>query len=281
MKSGMSAVRLLCLAGLYALSSPALAIDCAKAGSAVEKLICADRKTVAADAELNRAYAAILKQAPDSEIRAMLVAGQKRWIAARDKTLDMMIKEPDERPEGQTPGAIARDLILGRAAEFKATAKGSATPRLIDSALRQRKFQAQFSGGEFAGFSTSCDVLPRDYTGYSCFATRHYQNKDRICSVDEYWATNAGYTKRYVANVVNGKPKVVASCSFSSADEACSDSEGQAKWNMKPQQPADFSYPSSPLPKIDGEVYTEDDYAWAQACLSAPVYPPAGAISAH
>lgn len=280
MKSGISAGRLLCVAGLFALSAPVYAIDCAKASSAVEKLICADRKTVSADAELNRAYAALLKQAPDSEIRAMLVAGQKRWVAARDKTLGMMISEPDALPEGKTAGQIARDLILGRVADFKATPKGSSTPRIIGNAIRQKTFLSQFSGGEFAGFSTSCDVLPRDYTGYDCFAVRHYQNKDRICSVDEYWASGSGYTKRYVANVVNGKPKMVASCSFSSADEACSDDAGKTKWNTKPQQPADF-YQSGPLPKIDGEVPTEDDYEWAQACLSNAGYPAAGAVTAH
>jgi len=280
MKSGIFAGRWLCVGGLFALSAPVYAIDCAKAGSAVERLICADRKTVSADAELNRAYAAILKKAPDSEIRSMLVEGQKRWVAARNQTLDMMIREPDSLPEGMTVGQIARALIRNRVADFNAAPKGSSTPRIIANALGQRAFLEQFSGGEFAGFSTSCDVLPRDYTGYDCFAVRHYQNKDRICSVDEYWASGSGYTKRYVTNVVNGEPKVVASCSFSSSDEACSDTAGQTKWNTQPRQPPNF-FTSRPLPKIDGEVHTEDDYKWVQACLSDAGYVAAGTVPAH
>lgn len=98
MKSGITAGRLLCMAGFCALAAPAYAIDCAKAASAAEKLICSDRKTVAADAELNRAYAAILKQAPDGDIRAMLAHSQKRWIVARDRALTDLIEDPARSP---------------------------------------------------------------------------------------------------------------------------------------------------------------------------------------
>ncbi len=272
MKSGITAGRMLCVAGLFALAAPAYAIDCAKAASAVEKLICSERKTVAADAELNRAYAAILKQAPDGDIRAMLAHNQKRWITARDRALTNLIEDPGSVPAGKTAGAVARELILDRTAELKATRKGAALPELISRAVSQQQFQAQFTGGAYAGYSTSCDIFPGEHAYYGCFATRHYQNKDRICSVDEYWATGSVYTKRYVANVVDGKPQLAASCSFSSSDEACSDTAGETKWNMKPQQP-DFSYPAKPLPKIDGEIMGDDDYEWARACLMGATYP--------
>ncbi|WMD18181.1 lysozyme inhibitor LprI family protein [Achromobacter seleniivolatilans] len=274
MKLGFPAVRLLCLAGLFALSAPALAIDCKKASSAAEKLICSDKKTVAADAELNRAYAAILKQAPDSEVRTMLVESQKRWVAARDRALDTLINTPDALSDDQSASDIARELIQNRTAEFKETQKKSATPAIISRAIAQKQFQAQFTGGAFAGYSTSCDVLPRDYVNYGCFAIRHYQNNDRVCSVDESWASGAVYTKRYVAKVVNGKPEAIASCSFNSEDEACSDAEGKTKWNMSPEQPKHV-YTSEPLSKIDGEVFDSDDFAWVKTCLADPVYPPA------
>ncbi|WP_088138833.1 lysozyme inhibitor LprI family protein [Achromobacter xylosoxidans] len=274
MKSGFFAGRLLCTAGFFALAAPAHAIDCGKAGSAVEKLICSDRKTVAADAELNRAYSAILKQAPDADIRAMLAHNQKRWLLARDQALANLLEDPGSVPAGKTAAGIARDLIRDRTAQFKETRKGAALPDMISLAVSQQQFQAQFTGGAYAGYSTSCDILPGEHAYYGCFATRHYQNKDRICSVDEYWASGSVYTKRYVANVVDGKPKLAASCSFSSSDEACSDTAGETKWNMKPQQP-DFSYPAKPLPKIDGEIVSDDDYEWARACLTGAAYPAA------
>ncbi|CAB3679123.1 lysozyme inhibitor LprI family protein [Achromobacter pestifer] len=274
MKSGLSLVRPLLLAGLFMASAPALAINCGKASTAAEKLICSDKKTVAADAELNRAYSAILKQAPDADVRTMLMDSQKRWVEARDKALDRLITDPDAVSDDKTVGEIVRELILNRAAQFKETRKGSATPDMISRVVQQKQFQAQFTGGEFAGYWTSCDVLPRDYD-YACFAIRHYQNNDRVCSVDESWATGAVYVKRYVANVVAGKPKVIASCSFNSSDEACASvGDTKANWNRQPKAP-EYVYASEPLPKIDGEIDASDDFEWVKACLTDPAYPPA------
>lgn len=266
------AVKGLFLAGAFALSAPAMAINCAKAGTAVEKLICADKATVAADAGLNRAYQAILKQAPDDSIRAMLVASQKRWLEARDRALDRLLTDPDAVPDDKTAGEIARELIENRSAQLKEAGKGSATPTMIRRAVQQQQFQSQFTGGAFAGYWTSCDVLPHDY--YACFAIRHYQNNDRVCSVDESWASGAVYTKRYVANVVDGKPRVIASCSFSSADEACATvGDTKANWNRQPETPK-YVYADKPLPKLDGEIDASEDAEWVQACLTDPAYPP-------
>ncbi|MNX34310.1 hypothetical protein D3C86_645530 [compost metagenome] len=115
-------------------------------------------------------------------------------------------------------------------------------------------------------------MLPHDY--YDCFAIRHYQNNDRVCSVDESWASGAVYTKRYVANVVDGKPRVIASCSFSSADEACATvGDTKANWNRQPEAPQ-YVYADKPLPKLDGEIEASDDTEWVQACLTDPAYPP-------
>ncbi|MGE8616394.1 MAG: lysozyme inhibitor LprI family protein [Achromobacter spanius] len=260
------------MAGVFALSAPAMAINCAKAGTAVEKLICADKATVAADAGLNRAYQAILKQAPDDSIREMLVASQKRWLQARDRALDRLLTDPDAVPDDKSASKIARELIENRSAQFKEAGKGSATPTIIRRAVQQQKFQSQFTGGAFAGYWTSCDVLPHDY--YDCFAIRHYQHNDRVCSEDESWASGAVYTKRYVANVVDGKPRVIASCSFSSADEACATvGDTKANWNRQPETPQ-YVYADKPLPKLDGEIDASEDAEWVQACLTDPAYPP-------
>ncbi|WP_332610801.1 lysozyme inhibitor LprI family protein [Achromobacter sp. ESBL13] len=271
----LNAVKSVFLAGMFALSAPAMAINCAKANTAVDKLICADKATVAADANLNRAYQAILKQAPDDGIRAMLVASQKRWLAARDRALERLLGDPDTVPDDKTAGEIARELIENRSAQFTETGKGATTPAIIRRAVEQQKFQSQFTGGAFAGYWTTCDVLPHDYVDYECFAIRHYQNNDRVCSVDESWASGAVYTKRYVANVVDGKPRVIASCSFNSADEACATvADTKANWNRHPEPPK-YVYADEPLPKLDGEIDASDDAEWVQACLTDPAYPPA------
>jgi len=275
MKLAYSAVKAVFLTGLFALSAPAMAINCAKAGTAVEKLICSDKKTVAADAKLNRAYQAILKLAPDDSIRAMLVASQKRWLEARDRALDRLLTDPDGVPDDKSMGEIARELIENRIGQFQESGRGTVPPTMIRQAQQQQTFQSRFTGGAFAGYWTTCDVLPGDDVDYACFAIRHYQNNDRVCSVDESWASGAVYTKRYVANVVDGKPHVIASCSFSSADEACATvGDTKANWNRKPEAPQ-YVYADKPLPKLDGEIDASDDTEWVQACLTDPAYPPA------
>ncbi|MGO4397073.1 lysozyme inhibitor LprI family protein [Achromobacter sp. PAB15] len=275
MKLAYSAVKAVFLTGLFALSAPAMAINCAKAGTAVEKLICSDKKTVAADAKLNRAYQAILKLAPDDSIRAMLVASQKRWLEARDRALDRLLTDPDGVPDDKSMSDIARELIENRIGQFQESGRGTVAPTMIRQAQQQQTFQSRFTGGAFAGYWTTCDVMPGDDVDYACFAIRHYQNNDRVCSVDESWASGSVYTKRYVANVVDGKPHVIASCSFSSADEACATvGDTKANWNRKPEAPQ-YVYADKPLPKLDGEIDASDDTEWVQACLTDPAYPPA------
>lgn len=265
--------RLLCLAGLGVLSAPVWAIDCHKASTPAEKLICSDRGAVAADAELNRAYAALLKQAPDAEIRAMLVDSQRRWIETRNMRLEGLMSDSESLPEGKTLAAVAADLIRARAGEFKESRKGDKLPRLIRVALSQRDFRKQFTGGPYSGYETSCDVLPPDYKYYACFAIRHYQNNDRICSTDEYWATGAVYVQRYVAKLVNNKPVPVASCSYNGQDTDCPDGVADdARWNTGPKVRA-ATYSSKPLPQIDGEVDDSDDYGWIKACLTDSNFP--------
>ena len=156
------AARLLCLVGLSVLAAPALAINCQKASTVPEKLICSDRKAVAADGELNRAYAAVLKQAPDEEIHKMLVDSQRRWLKARDQVLDGLTDDSDALQDDKTPGQLAADLILNRIAQLKEIRKGDKLPAMIATALRQREFNKQFTGGPYAGFDVSCDLLPRE-----------------------------------------------------------------------------------------------------------------------
>jgi hypothetical protein len=145
----------------------------------------------------------------------------------------------------------------------------------------------RFTGGAFAGFATDCEFLPGSRESwadhYGCFATRSYQNYNRVCSVSEDWATYSVYETRTVADVVDGKLKTVATCSVGgfSGDSACPDgSDTEARWNLQPK--ADKSGASaapSPL-KVDAEAGgAEDDQPWLRACLTDTGYPAADPAS--
>lgn len=198
----------------------------------------------------------------------MLVVSQKRWIAARDRAIDGLIGEPDSVPDDITVQQIANSMIAERTAKLQEKGKLS----LIAVATTQRAFLKQFSGGDYAGYETSCDMLPPDQT-YNCFPTRHYQNGNRVCSVEEYWATNTGYLKRYIADIVDGQPKLIASCSFNGDDNTCPSTSGEGRsWNVKPKaQPTIYS--SKPVLKLDGEVIDSDDYDWLKTCLTDKSFP--------
>ena len=68
---------------LLSLATPALAFDCAKATTAVEKAICADPQLKQLDNQLSDAYVA-LKAASSPAEQKMLARSQKRWIAERE-----------------------------------------------------------------------------------------------------------------------------------------------------------------------------------------------------
>lgn len=78
MKPCLAASALILLA-----ATPALAFDCGKAATAVEKAICADPGLLRLDGQLADAYAAV-KAASSPEERKMLARSQKRWIAERE-----------------------------------------------------------------------------------------------------------------------------------------------------------------------------------------------------
>ena len=80
-----------------------------------------------------------------------------------------------------------------------------------------------------------CELLPPNDI-YACFAISHYQNKDRVCTAEQYWATGSVYAQRYVAKVVDQKLVPVASCSYNGNDDNCPGGiSDEARWNTAPR----------------------------------------------
>ncbi|MCB8877982.1 lysozyme inhibitor LprI family protein [Acidisoma silvae] len=279
MRGHLIAVTMMAVATL---PSAAHAINCAHATSPIEHTICGSQAILHADTAMNRAYIAILKAAPDPEIHAMLVASQKRWISARDKTFGDL----DKATDGQTGEVLSKvvqaklimDAIKDRTGVLTQKSKdASMQPVLIQMALRQQRFVAQFTGGPFAGYDTSCEFFPDDSSGnsreYQCYATHHVQNDNRVCSQGLDWATYRTYSSGSVADVIEGKPKLVATC----ADDDCGDDDtgAGANWNLHPEATSGTAFPQS-LPQLDAEAMdsmSDDQPSWLKACLMDPHFP--------
>ncbi|WCS26681.1 DUF1311 domain-containing protein [Methylobacterium sp. NMS14P] len=273
--------RLLATALAASLLAPASAraIDCRKAVSPLERLICADAALRKADAALGSAYAGLLHGADDPEIHAMLIASQKRWVAARDTRL------------GELDAADARAVVLGairaRTKDLSGRSRSDpARPHWIAAALRQRAFAARFTGGPFAGFDTACDFLPvgQDRV-YGCFGSRRYQNGDRVCTLSDDWASGHTTETRTVARVVDGAARTVATCTIGGGDDAeCPGPDNPAGRWARPAAPAAAgatAAPAGPRATLDVELASDADAeTWLSTCLTDPAYPPPDPIPA-
>ena len=90
--------------------------------------------------------------------------------------------------------------------------------------------------------------------------------------MDEYFATNAAYTYRYVANVEQGKPRLIAMCNLNGNDTGCpSANDKVGHWTTNPEAPQGELY-ARDLPKVDGEVIWD---SMAIAVWAAERYPEA------
>ncbi|WP_254617062.1 lysozyme inhibitor LprI family protein [Burkholderia cepacia] len=273
-----STVRLAGLASVFmcgvGLALPALALDCTKAAQPVEKRICTSPALRAADARMNSAYAGALKVAPDAAIRDMLVRSQRRWIAARNNRLDA---DYDGHPLAVNE---VRKAIDRRSAELAdQSGKG-----LIARALAERQWLAKFTGGPLTGFDGNCDFIPDDASGahvsYACFGAVHVQNRARICSQSEDWATGAVYQYRSVSAADGGRARPVAFCEAQAHGRACDNAGAQSGW-MRAGVSGDDKRASAPaigLPQLDAEMWPigdGDDAVWFERCLTASVFPDA------
>lgn len=111
-KTCLSAALLLSLS-----AAPALAFDCTKAKTAVEKAICADPALKKIDDDLATAYGAV-KASLDEAAQKMMVISQKRWIARREGC----------GSDGQNPAACVKDMTAERLAFLDGAAQSGPGP---------------------------------------------------------------------------------------------------------------------------------------------------------
>lgn len=261
----------------------AQAMDCAKAASEIERLICADSRLIAADAAMGGAYASILRRTDDAEIRSMLLASQRRWIAARDQDLGGLRERIDNRTgepyTRQAQGTIVLKAIEARTRQLsRMSDQASARPEQVQRAIDQRTLQARFTGGRFAGSRVACEFVPQgDSYAYGCFGTRFYQHDHRVCSLSQDWASGVLYQTRAVADVIDDKPTLIATCQPGIKDCA----EGSPGWNARTDDPdADTQriydqIDKTPLATLDAELDEpqEDDAQWLTQCLKDSGFP--------
>ncbi|HEX7921142.1 MAG TPA: lysozyme inhibitor LprI family protein [Bradyrhizobium sp.] len=258
-------------------SSPALALDCARASLPVDKLICATPKLKQADAAMSAAYFRLLRETADREFHDALVQSQRRWLAVRSQGADRYGQGEDDKTDD-------REVLLKMTRDRLARLQSTEPIRAME---RQREIVAKDGGGPFAGYMTSCVLLPPPYArwSYGCWGAAHRQNNDRVCSVEMAWASGHVTEYRLVSVLKDGEPKPVAICSIGSDTTSARCPQpgdnatiwGDARWNTNPASSNDLPPPyTGDLWKYDPDIDVDAiDKPWMHDCLFAASYPPA------
>ncbi|UFX43147.1 lysozyme inhibitor LprI family protein [Bradyrhizobium sp. 41S5] len=224
-------------------SCPAPALDCARASLPVDKLICATPDLKKADAEMSAAYFKLLRETTDQQFHEALVKSQRRWLEVRSHGPDRYGQAEDDKTDD-------REVLL-QITRNRLDFLQKAGP--VHAMERERRVASGDSGGPFAGYKTSCVLLPPPYGSwtYGCWGEAHRQNGDRICSVGMQWASGHISENRLVSVLKDGAPQPVATCSRSpdSTDAPCPEPgdsatiRGDVRWNMNPVSSSDLPTP--------------------------------------
>jgi uncharacterized protein YecT (DUF1311 family) len=273
MKSWFAAV--LCLIGL-SYPSWVYALDCSKASSPVEKLICSTPELKRTDEAMSASYFKLLRETTDPDFHEALIRSQRRW-------LEMRLRGPDRFGQAQSDATDDREILLKMTRERLAALQ---TAKPIHMLELQRKIASEDGGGKFAGYRTYCVLQPPPYGnwGYECWGDTLRQHNDRICSSVEEWSSGHMTEYRTVSILKNGEPRAVATCStgYNTTDDLCPESGADvggtldAHWNTRPDT-------SEPLPtsqvadfrKFDADIDpSATDQEWMHECLFTSSYPP-------
>jgi uncharacterized protein YecT (DUF1311 family) len=261
--------------GLLVLIAPASALDCKKASSPIEKMICNDTELKAADDKMSDAYFALLKSVDNKEIHGFLITSQRRWLKART---DLAKDNADSESV-----ILAQTEVRTKLFQEKLSNGSNAFIEEITKRINfEKNIASSSTGGAFAGYQALCFIGPGVGTsgGYFCESKRTFQNNNRVCisffsdgpRVDEY---------RAVAIIRDGRLDTIATCSTGAAatSEQCPEPgialEG-AHWNLKPtgSNVTNSELDHLPSSKYDPDVKIseEADGAWLRACLMDPNY---------
>ncbi|MET0548127.1 MAG: lysozyme inhibitor LprI family protein [Xanthomonas sp.] len=140
--SGMKRGLLAAIALGWLSQAGAVSFDCAKAASAVERLLCSDKRLDAPDEALARRYAALLAAVPSAQ-QAQVRGAQQAWLAQRGQCLaerdpgDCLKRRIDARAQALDaqlmPAAARLDAIV--ASISQAPAAAAAQLRAYDGGL--------------------------------------------------------------------------------------------------------------------------------------------------
>jgi uncharacterized protein YecT (DUF1311 family) len=267
----MKLVVLLALCALFVGASPAGALDCFKATSKIDELICVTPELKAADEAMGAAYFKLLKDTADPAFHEALIASQRRWLKVRSVGPDRFGQAEDDKTDDRA--------VLLQVTRQRLTVLQKAEP--IHKMEQERKIMSKDSGGAFAGFKTDCVLQPPPYGNwsYECWGEAHRQNASRVCSSVSEWAS--GHMAEYwrVGTLNSGKLKLIATCATGnvSTDERCPDPEDStapSHWKTNSRDPVPPMSTSGLWkydPDIDPNVINQQ---WMHDCLFAPVYPP-------
>lgn len=272
MKSSLLAA--LCFFTVFPLS-PVRAIDCTNASTPVATLICATPELERADEEMSTAYVKLLHETIDPDFHKALIRSQARWLEERERGPQRYgAAEDDKTPDSD----VLRQMTNARRAFLQ---NGVAIRRMDE----QRKIISKDSGGAFAGYATSCALLPPPYGywGYDCWGALHRQHNGRVCSSVTTWAS--GHTTDYrLVRLVRGENlELSATCSigYASTTERCPSSDpgySDAHWNTTPGRRVDgFLDGTTELWQFDPDVPGAEDSInreWMDKCLFSATYPP-------
>jgi len=131
----------LALAALGASATPAAALDCKKAASALEKAICADPATAAADEAMGQAYTALAARLSDTE-KKQLIASQRTWIKQRS---DMCMEDKGPSLSCLLSRTQQRAAFLAGRPEAGPGTGHELTPILIDIAGTRKTYERNIS----------------------------------------------------------------------------------------------------------------------------------------
>lgn len=255
---------------------PAYALDCAKASTQVDKLICSTSELKKADEAMSAVYFKRLKEITDPDFHEALIRSQRRWLEVRSHGPDRF---------GQAGNDTTDDSeVLLKMTRDRLTFLRTAEP--IRRLELQRRMASEDGSGTFAGYKAYCVLQPPPYGNwtYECWGDTLRQHKDRICTSVMEWASGHMTEHRAVSVLKNGEPKVLATCSIGDGEtnERCPKPDGDvrtkldAHWNTTPD-PSELR----PTPRV-ADLWKFDpdldpgvtDRAWMHDCVSGSIYPP-------